>query len=157
MLPLLFMLRRSSLPQAMSGNNGIPGKGKRRGPTIILVLYIFLLVAMIAMVSLELARLVAANLGIGLLPFVYAGIIIAGLIHIFWKATVPVRMVNAAFWLLLGVVNAIKVGTEVKEGINERKGTAYPMVDEVTDVAVIIALCIVLTGLEIFGPGTRRG
>ena len=109
---------------------------------------------MIAMVSLEIARLVAASLGIGLLPFVYVGIIIVGAMHIFQRGIAP-RMLNAGFWILLGVMNAVKVATEIKEGIGERKNTAYPMVDEVTDVTVIIGVCIVLAGLEIIGRGDR--
>ena len=153
--PLLFMLGRPQFPNPMPTHNGAPRKSKRVGPALLLAVYSFLLVAMVAMVSLELARLASATLGIGLLPFVYIGIIAAGILHIVWKDTGSL-ILNAAFWILLGVANAIKVATEVKEGINERKGSMYPMVDEITDVAVMVGLCTLLFGLELFGLRSRK-
>jgi hypothetical protein len=122
------------------------------------VLYYFFLVALIAMISLEIARLVDAQLGIGLLPFTYVGILLAAGLHLVMsrQTTSELRLVkcfNAVYWLLLAVVFAIKVATEVKEGLHSRDNVMpqdnYKVVDEVTDVAVMIFLAAVLVLLEL--------
>jgi hypothetical protein len=122
------------------------------------VLYYFFVLALIAMISLEIARLVDAQLGIGLLPFAYVGILLAAGLHLVMsrQKTYGLRLVkgfNAVYWLLLAVVFAIKVATEVKEGLHSRDNELpqdhYKVVDEVTDVAVMIFLAAVLVLLEL--------
>jgi hypothetical protein len=109
------------------------------------------------MLSLEIARLVDAELGIGLLPFLYPAIILAGVLHfVTSRRRSQVRVVkgvNVVFWLLLAGVFAIKVATYVKEGVHSRDGREpverYKVVDEVTDVGVMIFLAAVLGLLDV--------
>ena len=51
---------------------------------------------------------------------------------------------------MLAVVGVVKIVGEVKEGVNTRKGTKYPMSDQVTDVGVDIGLWVLLAGAEAF-------
>lgn len=50
------------------------------------------------------------------------------------------RWLNAALWISLAITNGVKISEELKEGIRERKATKYPMVDQVTDVYVSLAV-----------------
>lgn len=134
-----------------SSYRNAPTKRRRFCTTVLEVLYWLFLVGMIAMVSLEIARLSAAHLGLGLLPFTYVGLILVGATRLTRK-TLITKMVNVLFWVMLGVSNIIKISAEVDEGIGSRKGTAYPMVDEITDVAVMIVLCGLLAILESIIP-----
>jgi len=61
------------------------------------------------------------------------------------------------------VVNIIKVVGLVNEGMGGRKGTKYPIVDQVTDIAVIAGVYVILTILEallgfwdVLGRASRR-
>ena len=58
------------------------------------------------------------------------------------------RYLNLAVWLALAVTNGVKVAEETKEGVNMRKGSKYPVADEVTDVSVMIGVYAVLAILE---------
>lgn len=114
------------------------------------VVYYFLLVAMLAMESLEIARLSVAHLGIGLLPFVFVGVLVAGIVH----AVIPTRFaraVGALFWIALAATMAVKLAAlREEEGRYNRYGIAakYPLGDEVTDVGVMIGVEVVLAVLE---------
>ena len=104
------------------------------------------------MCILEITRLSLADLGIGLLPFTFVTLILAGFLRVssgvmgrvawYWWA-------NFAAWVALAVCNSVKIAEEVKEGINTRKGTKYPESDEVTDVAVMVGVYFILAILEV--------
>ena len=111
------------------------------------------------MTVLEIVRLALANLGIGLLPFTFVGIIVAGVLHLTsafsrrksllggrrgWT-----RWVNLGLWAALVVVEVVKIAEEVKEGVGTRVGTKYPMADEVTDVGVMVGVYVALGVLEV--------
>jgi hypothetical protein len=137
-------------------------RGRRIWTIILRVLYYFFIVAAIAMQSLEIARLVDAELGIGLLPFTYAGIVLAALLHGIVlsrrdatrtrSVRLSTRLVNAAFWLILAIVLSIKIATYCKEGVHSRDGRLpvdrYKVTDEVTDLGVLLFLVVVLAVLE---------
>lgn len=124
------------------------------------MLYYFFVIALIAMISLEIARLIDAELGIGLIPFLYAGIVIAAGLHFFVcrksygnkRGVTMVKSVNVLYWLMLVVVFSLKVATYVKEGVHSRDNVEpvdrYKVVDEVTDVGVMIFLAVILAILE---------
>lgn len=108
------------------------------------------------MLSLEIARLVDAELGIGLLPFLYPAFILAGLfravVDFQWVRTdkrfaVAVKVANMLLWIMFSAVFAIKVGGYSIEGLNSRDDVLpvdrYKVVDEVTDVAVMVGCSIV--------------
>ena len=56
---------------------------------------------------------------------------------------------NLALWIALAVTNGVKVAEERKEGMGGRRGSKYPVADEITDVAVMVGVYAVLALLEI--------
>lgn len=115
-----------------------------------------------AILSLEIARLVDAKLGIGLLPFLYPAYVLAAgfraIVDFNWMHTskqyaLIVKVVNTLFWLMLTAVFAIKVGAYSIEGLDSRDNVLpvdrYKVVDEVTDVAVMVALAVILAVMEV--------
>lgn len=58
------------------------------------------------------------------------------------------RYLNLAAWIALAVTNGVKVAEETKEGTDARKGSKYPVADEMTDVSVMIGVYAVLALLE---------
>jgi hypothetical protein len=104
------------------------------------------------MQTLEIVRLELIHFGIGLLPFAYVGLLVAVGLH--WTEGVKGRIrgwqgVNAVIWVGGVAVSAIKVVGLSKEGINGRKGSKYPISDQVTDVAVMAGVYAVLAILEL--------
>lgn len=120
------------------------------------ILYYLLLLVQFLMCVLEIVRLSLAHLGIGLLPFTFVALIIAGVLK--WMRGLGGRMhgwrwANLGVWTALAVTNSVKVAQEVKEGTGARKGSKYPVVDQVTDVGVMIGVYAALGLLEIaLGP-----
>ena len=120
---------------------------------VVSILYYLLLVAQILMCVLEIVRLSLAHLGIGLLPFTIIAIVVAGMLRLTLGLQGRIRgwrWASLALWIALAVTNGIKIAEEVKEGTNERKGTKYPVMDELTDVSVMIGVYVVLGVLEVF-------
>lgn len=115
------------------------------------VLYYLLVLAQTLMCILEIVRLSLAHLGIGLLPFTFVTLITASAVR-FTKGLggriFGWRYLNLAVWIALAVTNGVKVAEETKEGVNMRKGSKYPVADEVTDVSVMIGVYAVLAILE---------
>ena len=104
------------------------------------------------MCSLEIARLSLAGLGTGLLPFTYVALILSFLLRFTKGFAGRIQLwvwANVAVFIMLGISNAVKVSQEVKEGTGRRKETKYPVADQVTDVAVMIALYSVLAILDL--------
>ena len=104
------------------------------------------------MCILEIVRLSLASLGIGLLPFTFLALGVAGLL----RATSGLRgkvmlwrWLNLGLWIILAATNSVKIAQEVKEGIDARKGSKYPVLDELTDVSVMVGVYAVLTMIEI--------
>ena len=124
------------------------------------VLYYLLVVAMLGMMALEIARLSFADLGIGLLPFTFGGILAALVLRSSWQAR-AVRLLNAVYWILLAAVMTVKFIAELDENMgSERrvKGDGvvgmYPTSDEIIDVATIMGVAAMLSVLE-FGEWHR--
>ena len=104
------------------------------------------------MCILEIVRLSLASLDIGLLPFTFVTLVVAGLL----RATSGLRgkvmiwrWLNLSLWICLAATNSVKIAQEVKEGIDARKGSKYPVVDELTDVSVMVGVYAVLAIIEI--------
>ncbi|MCJ1470034.1 hypothetical protein MMC07_008679 [Pseudocyphellaria aurata] len=117
------------------------------------ILYYLLLPAQFLMCVLEIARLSLARLGIGLLPFIFIALLMAGslrYLRIIKRRALRWRWMNLGLWIALAVTNSVKLSQEIKEGIDTRKGTKYPMVDEITDVSVMIGVYVALGILEIW-------
>lgn len=115
------------------------------------IIYYLLLLAQTLMCILEIVRLSLAHLGIGLLPFTFVTLVTAAAVH-FTKGLggriFGWRYLNLAVWIALAVTNGVKIAEEQKEGSGARKGTKYPVVDEMTDVSVMIGVYAVLAILE---------
>lgn len=116
------------------------------------IFYGLLILAQALMCTLEIVRLSLALIGIGLLPFTYTGLLVAFALRFSQRLRGPIqnwRWANLFFWVSLAVANSVKLTGELKEGINSRKGTKYPMIDQITDVAVMIGIFVVLGVLEV--------
>ena len=153
---------------------------KKRGLYIAgLILYFFLIVANMAMLALQLARLDIAKLGVGMLPFTFATLLIAGALRFTnggQNTFLGWRWLNFAVFLLLVVMCSVKIAEENKgkavwnlaksdgnttmmpengqEYYNGPKGRGlegkqYPVSDEVTDVATMVGVYAVLAVLEL--------
>jgi len=131
---------------------GIPHRRHGKIYLVVSVLYYLLLVAQLLMCVLEIVRLSLAHLGIGLLPFTLVSIIVAGALRLTKGLQGKVRgwrWANLALWVALAIMNGVKIAEEVKEGTGMRKGTKYPVVDELTDVSVMIGVYTALGILEV--------
>ena len=116
------------------------------------LLYGLLILAQALMCTLEIVRLSLALIGIGLLPFTYVGLLVAFALRFSQRLRRPIqnwRWASLSLWVSLAVANGVKLSGELKEGINLRKGTKYPMIDQITDVAVMIGVLVFLSVLEV--------
>lgn len=101
---------------------------------------------------LEIVRLELIFYGIGLLPFVFAGLLLGGALHLSdgFKGWVNNwEVINGVLWVGGMVMVVVKVVGLCYEGINTRKGTKYPTEDQVTDTAVMAGLYAILAILEV--------
>lgn len=126
---------------------------KNGGKTYIasLILYYLLIIAQFLMCILEIVRLSLASLGIGLLPFTFVALVVAGFLRTTsgLRGKVMIwRWLNLGLWICLAATNSVKIAQEVKEGIDSRKGSKYPVVDELTDVSVMVGVYAVLAFIE---------
>jgi len=100
----------------------------------------------------EVVRLALADLGVGLLPFTLATLVVAAVMHYSYGLRGQIWAsvwLNVELFVSIAVVNGVKLAGELKEGLGTRKGTKYPMSDQVTDVGVIVGLYVILGVLEI--------
>lgn len=147
--------RKSTNIDAIEESAGeIPVPHRRHGKIylVVSVLYYLLLVAQLLMCVLEIVRLSLAHLGIGLLPFTFVSIIVAGALRLtkgLQDRARGWRWANLALWVALAITNGVKIAEEVKEGTGMRKGSKYPVVDELTDVSVMIGVYAVLGIFEV--------
>lgn len=107
------------------------------------------------MCVLEITRLSLAHLGIGLLPFTFVSLVVAAVVRLsvgLRGRLMGWRAVNLGLWVGLAAMNGVKVAEEVKEldgvGGRQRKGGKYMVVDELTDVGVLVGVYIALGILE---------
>ncbi|KAK3939083.1 hypothetical protein QBC46DRAFT_154069 [Diplogelasinospora grovesii] len=128
---------------------------KRWVRIVLLTLYYFFIGVIILMESVEVSRLVQIDIGVGLIPFVYAGCLVAGVM----QATEGVRgrirgwqVANLLFWVLSLCITAVKVTAVNKFGSDgplARNDTAYPIIHQANDLNILIAFYALLTGLEV--------
>lgn len=136
--------------------NGDQRRRHRKIHTTLSILYLLLVLAQILMCVLEIVRLSLTHLSIGLLPFTFVALITALALRLtrgFGDRIHGWRWANLAVWVALAITNGVKIAQEVKEGTGARKGSKYPMSDEITDVSVMIGVYAALAILEVFvGP-----
>ncbi|KAF8878724.1 hypothetical protein BD779DRAFT_1179022 [Infundibulicybe gibba] len=130
---LFWFIRRSGKPGAAFF---IPRKWTH-------IVYLFLVGAACAMSILELARLVAEDLGVGLLPVTTIALIFVWVMLYRERGgrTRGVLTILMAYWLLLGIVVALK-STRLHEleilNPNTAKTSNYPSSDQLLDNAVMV-------------------
>lgn len=123
------------------------------GLKTIAILYYILILANILMTTLEVARLSILQFGIGLLPFLYVGLILGAFLHL---VNPLVRLanweiINAVIWLGGMIMSSIKCVelSRLPGGMHGRKGSKYPASDQILDVAVMAGLYAILLILEL--------
>ncbi|KAK7462774.1 hypothetical protein VKT23_007358 [Stygiomarasmius scandens] len=112
------------------------------------IVYFVLVIAAFAMSLLEIARLVAENLGVGLLPITPVALFIAMII--IWKErkmrTRTMGSILAVYWLFLTVVETVKsVRLHLLEEKNPTtmENSRYPSSDQFLDNVVMLGLFLV--------------
>ncbi|TVY24712.1 hypothetical protein LHYA1_G006729 [Lachnellula hyalina] len=119
--------------------------------TVHILFYLFI-IANILMLTLEIVRLELLHFGIGLLPFSYVGLLLGAGLHASEGFRGHIRgwqVVNGVLWLGGMVVSIVQVVGLNKEGIHGRKGTKYPISDQVIDVAVMAGVYAAIALLEV--------
>jgi len=101
---------------------------------------------------LEIVRLELLKFGIGLIPFTFVGLLLGALLHhtegLRWRIR-GWQGINLILWLGGVAMSAVKVVGLTNEGINGRKGSKYPVADQVTDVSVITGVYLMIAILEV--------
>ncbi|XWW95620.1 hypothetical protein V2A60_003586 [Cordyceps javanica] len=125
---------------------------------IVAGVYYILIICNILMHTLEIVRLELIYFGIGLLPFTYVGLLMGATLH--WSRGAAGKIsawlfVNMVVWLGGMVMSIVKAIGLDREGIS-RKGSKYPMSDQVLDVAVIAGVYGVVAVLELVTGLWRR-
>ncbi|KAI3393037.1 hypothetical protein diail_4813 [Diaporthe ilicicola] len=115
-------------------------------------LYYFCVFAIVLMESIEIGRLAAADMGVGLLPFVYVACALA---VVTCAADAQIAAVlgwergwwqepTALFCVMSGIISTIKtIAVEALDGAR-RLNTPYPVSDQFTDLVVLSVLYFVL-------------
>ena len=115
--------------------------------------YYLLIVAMLAMLVLEIARLATSGRGVGLLPASLVGVLLAaGMHHFSTGIRDPLRVVIVVFWILMIVSMALRLKATNSESLlwaPVTTGNDYPASDQVIDVAVMVGVITVLAMLDI--------
>jgi len=129
---------------------------KRRWHRVVhLVVYYFFIAVVLLMESVEVARLAQINFGLGLIPFVYVGCVIAaagqatkGLGHRLrgWQVA------NAVFWaasLAVSVAKVAALNALPRDEAYRREEGPYGVSHQVTDLTILIAFYALLFVYEI--------
>jgi len=113
--------------------------------------YFVLILAALAMVALEIARLTAAHLGVGLLPVTLVGLL-GALVVQGLRAERKVFRAEVLFlyWTLLWIFEAIKVSRLVvlEHHFPDKQIAEYPSSDQLIDNVVLLALYLVFAFVE---------
>ncbi|KLO13317.1 hypothetical protein SCHPADRAFT_940449 [Schizopora paradoxa] len=120
-------------------------------------IFVGLAVCLVGMHFLEVARLAAAHMGVGLLPFTILADITVVFVMCYPKLNFgmgPGRCVRVSsmllfYWFVLAILEGIKVARLITYNqLNPAKGTAYPSSDWLLDNTVILGLYTVFVLAE---------
>lgn len=124
---------------------------------IMTIVYYIAIIVNILMQTVEIVRLCLEYFGVGLLPFNYVGLIFGLVLHatdglkgrirgLFWKG------LNTFLWIGMMIASLVKIAGLVNMEHNgiHRTDSKYPMVDWVTDVAVIAGVYLFLAVMEVW-------
>jgi hypothetical protein len=117
--------------------------------------YYFCIAVVMLMESVEIARLVQIEYGIGLLPFVYAGCVIAAVLQASSRGCERLQgwqIANLLFWILSLAVTSVKLASLGRLSMTSefrRDETVYSIPHQVNDLAIEVAFFAILAGLEV--------
>lgn len=170
LLPTLLFLslhkRRTNFSPSTAHLRLHPRKSVAR--TIATIIYYLLIIANILMQILEIVRLCLIHFGVGLLPFAFVALLFVLASHLIasYRGALEPRLIVAAntlVWVGLMVMEIVKtVGLVYQEhkGVS-RKGSKYPVSDQVIDCGVMagvyLALALGEMGLAIWRERAGRG
>lgn len=135
--------------------SAVVGASRRWVRLSALSVYFFCIVVIVLMETIEVARLVRADLGVGLVPFVYVGCLIAISLQAtdaLWGRLRGWQVSGTLFWLLsfcITTVKAVAVGRFGTKGPLARKGSKYPVEDQLTDLIVLVIFYAILVAMQI--------
>ncbi|KAG7095476.1 hypothetical protein E1B28_006215 [Marasmius oreades] len=116
-------------------------------------IYMSLILAALGMTLLEIARLVAEGMGVGLLPLNSIGLLLV--LHILWQErrvrTREILQLLSAYWLFLAIVETVKtvrLHTLEQNNPNDLEGSKYPSADQLLDNVVMLALYVLFLCFE---------
>ena len=115
-------------------------------------LYYFCLFAIAGMESIEIGRLAAADMGVGLLPFIYVACMLAVVTCALDSRVASVLGWERGWWheavalfcAISGIISTIKTIAVEALDATPRLNTAYPVSDQYTDLLVLAVLYFVL-------------
>ncbi|KAH8887676.1 hypothetical protein GQ53DRAFT_606715, partial [Thozetella sp. PMI_491] len=140
-------------PSALSSQRTPPPR--RWVQKTFVVAYYFCIGVIVLMESVEIGRLAAASLGVGLVPFIYVGCAVACALQAtdgLWGHAKGFQVAGALFWALSLCITSVKLAAVVRFGVTgplARLDTAYPISDQVTDLAVELPFYALLVALEV--------
>ncbi|KAF9269581.1 hypothetical protein L218DRAFT_277358 [Marasmius fiardii PR-910] len=150
-LIVAFILLSFQLLRVQGGANGLQ---RLPYPLWLHLIYMLLVVAALGMSLLEIARLVAEGLGVGLLPVSSAGLLLA--LYILWREkrarTREMLQLLSAYWLFLVAVEAVKtvrlhaLEQNLPDTVEDSK---YPSSDQLLDNAVMLGLYVLFLCFEL--------
>ena len=130
---------------------------------VLLVLYYFAIAVIVLMESVEVARFATTNLGVGLVPFVYAGCVVAGALQATGGLRGVLRGWQVAaflFWVLSLCITTVKAAALAKfnkDGPEWRNDTAYSVDHQITDLVILVIFYAIAGILEVVLLVVRPG
>ena len=122
---------------------------------LLLVVYFFAIAVVVLMESVEVARLAQVELGLGLVPVVYAGCVVAAAL----QATRGLRgilkgwqVASLLFWVVSLCITTVKAAALAKfnkDGPEWRNGGAYSVDHQITDLVILVIFYAIAGILEI--------
>lgn len=137
---------------SFSSSRTANGQKRSKVQIAAVVLYYIFLLANLLLSILEMARLSTIHFGVALLPFVTVGILLAGILHHFrgFNGSIPgYAYFLIVFWVANMVMSIIKTAGLAMEGVHGRKGSMYPLEDQLTDTGVMAGVYLLIAGLEV--------
>ncbi|RDW85411.1 hypothetical protein BP5796_03736 [Coleophoma crateriformis] len=163
LLTLSYMITRSSSRHFNPSTIHLrPSTRTRRscGLKITEAVYYILILANLLMAILEIVRLAILEFGIGLLPFILVGLLLGAALHL---VNPVVRLgnwefINAIVWLggiIMSIIQCVEL-SQLPGGALGRKGSKYPVSDQIIDVGVMAGVYALLLILEAVIGSWRR-
>lgn len=163
-LPVLFFLtsKRGRVPKR-APRSSLSSTWRAKWKRILLFAgYYFVVGVLVLMESVEVAGLARAKLGVGLIPFAYAGYLAAAVLQATDGGLRRVRgywAASTAFWVAGAAITGLKVAGVMGLGLAgrlAREDTTYATVHQFTDLAILGVFYVVAIAAEVGVMVVRR-